>query len=240
MIMVMEGGRAGLRRHVPPGPATWGGGRLLGGLNRPLVDFQPVLALTILRQTDRGPQILVGVRNPETNKTHQNVASVPTRRVRHTVATRWLRSMRTRRPLSPSECDDLGGEVSHTFSLKLGLADAQERGRVRFEVKAFGAYQGVSVIGERPEDGQPVTENLTMFNTVIALEHGHDLVPSDTASYRPLVWAGIDDFIEMAQSRDTGRLNAGLEDAFFCAYGLCLQTSVLMLGPVHALAHSTR
>jgi hypothetical protein len=214
--------------HQRPAAQTWGGARLLGGLNRSLHDFRPVLALTVIDRSEGRPRILVGVRDPETNRTHQNVASVPTRRVRHTVARSWLPTMRRRRPLTQAQRDDIRDEVAHMLSLKLGLAEAQERDQVNFDLHACRGFQGISVIGEYA-DGRPLTENLTMFNALITLHNGLRLVPRETASYRPLVWADTDDFIAMTRTRDTGRLNAGLDDAFSCAYGLCLETSVAML-----------
>jgi hypothetical protein len=153
---------------------------------------------------------------------------VPTRRVRQDVARRWLWQLRTRRGAAAARRHDLRDEVAHTFSLKLGLADARERGLVDFEVVSLSAFQGISVIGESA-DGQPLTENLTMFNAIITLTRGDDQVPPDTASYKPLVWAGTGDFTAMTRARDIGLLNAGLENSFFCAYGLCLQTSARML-----------
>jgi hypothetical protein len=222
----------------PPGSQTWGGGRLLPGLRRTLGDFQPVLALTVIRHRGESPEILVGVRDPESNRTHQNVASVPTRRVRLDVARRWLWQLRTGRGAAATRRHDLRDEVAHTFSLKLGLADARERGLVDFDVVSLSAFQGISVIGER-SDGQPLTENLTMFNAIITLTRGDDEVPRETASYKPLVWAGTGDFTAMTRSRDIGRLNVGLENSFFCAYGLCLQTSARMLTD-HGLSVSAR
>ena len=84
------------------------------------------------------------------------------------------------------------------------------------------------MIGETG-DGRPRVEKLTMFNAVVWLEKGDEHLPGETACYRPLVWADANNFIEMSEARDTGRLGLGLERFFFCAYGLCLQTSVLAL-----------
>jgi hypothetical protein len=229
MTVVGEGMRSWLSRRQPrPGPHTWGGGKLLPGLYRPLGKYAPVLALTVLRYSKSRPEILVGVRDPMANETHQNVASVPTRRIQHAVAREWLRRLRTHRAASLSGRTDLRDEVANIFSRKLGLSDAQERGHVDFDVESVTAFQGVSVIGERP-DGGPVTENLTMFNALVVLRKGDDKVPPETASYNPLVWADMDDFVAMTRTRDVGRLNAGLERWFFCAYGLCLQTSTQVL-----------
>jgi hypothetical protein len=148
--------------------------------------------------------------------------------MRHIVARNWLASFRRGRRLDPGQREDVRNEVSHIFSLKLGLADAQERGQVRFEVADCRAFQGISVIGEHA-DGSPVTEHLTMFNALVVLHSGQSSVPAATASYRPLVWADTDDFLAMTRTREAGRLNAGLDDFLVCAYGLCLETSVEML-----------
>lgn len=211
-----------------PGPDTWGGGRLLTGLHRPLSLYRPVLALTLLRYAASKPEIVVGVRAPESNRYHQNVASVPTRRIQPAVARNWIWALRSHRHHSVARRDDLRDEIATLFSRKLGLADPQERGQIGFTVESFAASQGISVIGEG-EDGRPVTETLTMFNAVVRLDKGDEHLPDRTASYDPLVWADVDNFIAMSRSRDTGRLEKGFERYFFCAYGLCLQTSVLAL-----------
>jgi hypothetical protein len=213
-----------------PGPQTWGGAKLLSGLHRPLGTYQPVLAITVLRHARSRPEVLVGVRDPNANVYHQNVASVPTRRVRPSVAKNWLWSLRAPWQTAAAERADLRDEVANIFSRKLGLADGLELGGVDFEVSALSAFQGISVIGEDGL-GRPRTENLTMFNAVVHLRKGDDHLPLFTASYNPLVWADLDDFLAMSRTRDTGRLNKGLEESFFCAYGLCLQTSVEMLLP---------
>jgi hypothetical protein len=228
-MTILDGVRSMWRRGVPaPGPATWGGARLLPGLYRPLSVYQPVLALTVLRHAASRPEIVVGVRDPESNRYHQNVASVPTRRVPHAIARQWLRALRTRRPISAAARADLRDEVANIFSRKLGLADHQERDEIRFRVESLSAAQGISVVGEH-EDDRPRTESLTMFNAVVWMEKGDEHLPPDTASYNPLVWADVDNFVAMSQTRDTGRLEKGFERSFFCAYGLCLETSVRAL-----------
>jgi hypothetical protein len=205
---------------------VWGGAKVLGGLHRPLRTFAPVLALTITR--DDGNQILVGVRTPESNRTHQNVASVPTARVQPATAARWLRALRLNRAGSAVGRADLRNEVSHIFSRKLGLGDALELERIAPQVRGLSAVQGISVIGER-DDGRLLTENLTMFNAHVVLDGPSDDVPPATASYRPLVWATVKSFVEMTHARDVGRLDATLDNAFYCAYGLCLETSARTL-----------
>jgi hypothetical protein len=213
---------------VPPGPSSWGGGRLLVGMFRPLWIYKPVLALTVLRSAASTPDIIVGVRDPESNRYHQNVASVPTRRIQPAVASRWIWALRLRRHASAARRADLHDEVANLFSRKLGLADRQERGEIRFRIESLSASQGISVIGES-DDGRPRTEKLTMFNAVVWVEKGDEHLPAGTASYKPLVWADANSFTEMSKARDIGRLGLDFERFFFCAYGLCLQTSVLAL-----------
>ena len=49
---------------------------------------------------------------------------------------------------------------------------------------------------------------------LVTLHNGELLVPPATASYEPLVWADLDDFVAMTRTRDAGRLNQGLDGAF--------------------------
>lgn len=202
---------------------------LLAGIDRPLEDFAPVLALTLL--SENGPaarEILVGVRNPAANKTHQDVASVPTRRVPLVLAEAWIDQLRRSRLDEVAARLDLRSEVANIFSRKLGLADPLELGLVRFTVVRLEGTQGISVIGE-DEDGAVLTENLTMFNVCVVLEEGRDNVPKATASYDPLMWGTVDNFLAMIATYDAGQFDAGLDGIFVCAYGLCLLTSAHML-----------
>jgi hypothetical protein len=226
--------------EVEPTPTTWGGATLHLGLGKPLDQYSPVLALTLLRPRPDGRyQILVGVRSPESNRTHPNVASVPTQRIKSSaIARSWIQPLRRSGGASLVRRNDLRGEVSYLLARKLGLADPLEYGHVRFDALKLSAAQGRSVIGETPT-GKPLTERLTMFNCSVLLRDGADRIPRKTASYDPLVWAEVDDFVAMATSRDAGRLNAGLENSFACAYGLCLQTSLAMLASIDALPSIT-
>jgi hypothetical protein len=156
------------------------------------------------------------------------VASVPTRRVPLLLADAWIECIRQRRPIELPARRDLQAEVANLLGMKLGLADPLELGRARFKVVRVDATQGISVIGEN-DDGSLRTEKLTMFNACIVLDLGHEEVPKATASYDPLIWADIGDFLAMTATFDAGRIDADLANAFVCAYGLCLKTSAIML-----------
>lgn len=223
---------------VPARPRRrgWGGSVVLDGLRRPLDTFLPVLALSVVRPTPAGgTEILVGVRDPRTNSTHQNVTSVPTRRVPRLLAARWRGMLRSGSRETGESYEGLRDQVHSIFSCKLGLADPLERGELDVRLGAVGACQGISVIGEQA-DGSPITEELTMFNAEVVLASGSNLVPATTASYSTLVWVDVRAFAEMVRSRDAGRLAVGLENAFVCAYGLCLQTSLSMIERVDLAA----
>lgn len=216
---------------------------LLPGIDRPLEDFAPVLALTLLSENGSAArEILVGVRTPAANKTHQDVASVPTRRVPLLVAQAWMDQLSHGQLDKAAARLDLRFEVANILGMKLGLADPLELGRVQFTVVQLEGTQGISVIGE-DEDGTVLTENLTMFNACVVLDGGRDNVPRATASYEPLVWGTVGNFLAMTATCEAGRLDPGLEGIFVCAYGLCLQTSARMLeniGRVRTRAIATR
>lgn len=229
-----------ITEETEPTSNTWGGAIRHHGLGKPLDQYSPVLALTLLRPRPDGRyQILVGVRSPESNRTHPNVASVPTQRIKSSAVARcWIQRLRRSGGASLVMRNDLRGEVSYLLARKLGLADPLEYGHVRFGALKLSAAQGRSVIGETPT-GEPLTERLTMFNCSVLLREGADHIPRKTASYDPLVWAEVDDFVAMARTRDAGRLKAGLENSFACAYGLCLQTSLEMLTSIDAFPSTT-
>ncbi len=218
-----DGRRTGERADQGRGAAV-----TLCGLGRSLEDFAPVLAVTLLTGRCPAAEILVGIRTAAANKTHQEVASVPTRRVPLLLAQAWIESLRLGRADDLLTQRDLHIEIANLLGMKLGLADPLELGRARFTVARVDATQGVSVIGEN-DDGSLRTENLTMFNACVVLESGRDEIPRATASYDPLVWAGLADFLTMTATFDVGHIDADLADAFVCAYGLCLKTSARML-----------
>jgi hypothetical protein len=191
--------------------------------SQPLSRYLPVLAVTLLRERDFAWEILAGVRTEVANKTHPDVVSVPTLRISSAVAREWTDG------LSGPDGDAFrsGGaalrEVANLLARKLGAADVLELGQIRLEPLDLDVWQGTSVIGE--DENGPITEDLTMFNACVEVSAGADLCPGETASYKPLLWARLDDFLQMVRTRDVGQLNAGLNPLQFCAYGLCLTST---------------
>jgi hypothetical protein len=203
------------------------------GVEHPLSSYPPVLALTLLRQVDGRNEVLVGVRTKH-NGTHQNVMSVPTVRILPEVAAGW------RKPLRDGVLSTDGlrqhESVSRTalhvvrelLARKLGVAEALERGEVTFVVEAMMAIQGTSLLASH--DGRDVTEDLTMFNAQVRWSSGHDLGDGRTSSYDPLLWITEDEFAEMVRTRDVGVLDAGLDEIEVCVRGLCIDSTMRMLG----------
>jgi hypothetical protein len=202
---------------------------LLSSVSHPLSLYRPVLALTLVRRGSAGQfEILTGVRTPAANRTHQDVVSVPTLRVADPVAAEWLDTL-SRRPDEPlAETDEVAREVANLLARKLGVADWLELGEIELRCRKLGAWQGTSVVGEN-DDGGLVTENLTMFNACVEVVRGGELFPPSTASYDPLLWARVDDFLRMVVTREVGLLRADLDELLFCAYGLCLQTTARLI-----------
>lgn len=184
-------------------------------ISEPFTRFRPVLAVSLLRRRDGDWEILTGVRTPAANRTHPDVVSVPTLRVPEVVAEQW-----------PGDGDVLR-EVENLLARKLGVADALELGLISLAQRHFGGWQGTSVIGEDEEGLR--TEDLTMFNACVEVLSGSDLFPERTATYDPLRWARVADFLRMVRTREVAHLGVDLDPIQFCAYGLCLTSAERVL-----------
>jgi hypothetical protein len=195
-------------------------------VSQPLSGYQPVLAVTLLRRHDADWEILTGVRTEAANRTHPGVVSVPTLRLPIEVATSWIERLNL-----PDDAFRTQGaalrEVGNVLARKLGAADVLELGLMRLRQLDLGAWQGTSVIGE-DEDGL-VTEDLTMFNACVEIMSGAELFPRETASYSPLMWARVSDFLRMVRTREVAHLKVDLDPLQFCAYGLCLTSTERIL-----------
>jgi hypothetical protein len=202
------------------------------GVERSLRNYAPVLAVTLLRECEGEEQVLVGVRT-KYNGTHQHVMSVPTIRVLREVALGWagpladgfLSTAGLRRKESVRRT--VRHVVREILALKLGKADALERGEVELDVEAVMAIQGTSLIGTA--GGQDITEDLTMFNAQVRWTAGNELGDGWTTSYDPLLWVPEDKFTEMVRTRDVGALEVGLDEIEVCVRGLCIESSMRIL-----------
>lgn len=195
---------------------------VLSSVTASLAEYPPVLALTLVRHDGQGHyDVLAGVRTPDANSTHPNVVSVPTLRIPAAIAKEWL---------ADEGQGDVTREVVNLLARKLGVADWLELNQIRILCHHFDVWQGTSVNGEN-EDGL-VTENITMFNACIEVVTGSELFPERTASYDPLLWAPIADFLRMVRTREVGLLRSDLDELMYCAYGLCLQTTERILDTV--------
>lgn len=208
-----------------------GVGTLISGTPEPLTTYEPVLAITILRTTAAGREVLVGVRTPEGNRYHKDVVSMPTRRLRdHERVGRWLASGGACDRLEMAACSaSVDDEVRHLLALKLGVAEQLDLKSLSFAVLGLGAWQGESFIDVI--NGQDKTEQLTMLNAVIEVGEGAELFPTETQSYRPLVWVPVERFRRAATKHAVDELgfadDAGLLQ--WCIRGLCILTAVAML-----------
>ncbi|MGH9212261.1 MAG: hypothetical protein ACRD2C_16505 [Acidimicrobiales bacterium] len=217
---------------VDGGAGHEGGDLVRLGVERSIHTHPPVLALSLLRHFGGQDQVLVGVRT-EHNGTHQNVMSVPTIRVLPEVAIGWVAPLAD--GVLSTETLERGSALERTvrhvvrelLALKLGKADALERGEVELTVEAMMAIQGTSLLGSR--GGKDVTEDLTMFNAQVRWTAGNDLGDGCTTSYDPLLWVSEEAFSRMVLTRDVGTLDAGLDEIEVCVRGLCIDSTLRML-----------
>jgi hypothetical protein len=191
---------------------------LTAGIRKPLEAFAPVLALTVVRDVGAGIEVLCAVRRPETNSTHPNVLSVPTRRIDLDVASRW-----PERAVDGGSVPKLRAAVEELLTRKLGLADPLEFGQIDYDLGPFGAWQGTSYIGY--EDGCDVVEDLTMFNLGVRLRAGDRLFPAETAAYSSIHWAPLARFLDVLETRDVTQIDPRLDGILVCVYGLCIETT---------------
>lgn len=207
-------------------------------------DHAPVLALTIVdasttasfESINSSSLVLVGVRDPETNSTHPNVLSVPTKRVPNgvlgaiEVEILQENSVGTSTTYILNELDPdqrTNGHNSLFFAVKsilaekLGVAEQIELGNVRFETRLEAMVVGTV---KHPD----FEEKTCMYNASVLLT-GASLVPDKTSSYRSLIWTPSENFIRAAESKDLTEVSHELNPFEFCIHGLCIMSSFNVL-----------
>jgi hypothetical protein len=205
-----------------------------------------VAALTILDaatlvcgEVTPATQMLLAVRSPETNADHPLVASVPTQRLpaelfRTVVealpvtATSQGVQLLGGRPVSNEErlhVQSLTHVVEGILARKLGLADALESRAVSFVAEARVIKTGASPVLRAGDRG----EVMSMLNVLVYLRSGRDLVPRATASYCPIGWISVGEFLEEAVKEKTVRFHGETRETRYMCAGLCICTADLLL-----------
>jgi len=198
-----------------------------------------VIALTIVAPKmihDDGPEgldVLIGVRRPETNGNHKNVASVPTIRVSDTVFDsiydRWEASQDTNKT---KEIPDrlLNDVVESVLSRKLGLADPLEYGQVEFDATPSVYKEGTSPLlsdGDQPDA-------IRMLNILVELRQGREYIPESTASYSALRWFDINEAMNCIDKEELFVFDDVANPTRYICGGLCICTSEILLKQVEA------
>ncbi len=178
--------------------------------------------------------VLIGVRRPECNGNHKNIASVPTKRVPErvfsTIKERWRGSLRSLEGVAEEAQggqaeDEVYDTVESILSRKVGLADHLEYGRVKFSAEPFVYRAGASPLlgdGDRPEE-------LRMINLLVRLREGRDLIPASTASYSALKWFSCSEVVSsMGEGRRLSFEGVGPNVTYACG-GLCVCTAEVLL-----------
>jgi len=210
-------------------------------------DHAPVLALTLIDARSAGrngtieksSSLLVGVRDPETNITHPNVVSVPTKRIPKCILDGFLVEMLRKsspgasttyivREIQPDPRANghskLFFAVKSILAEKLGLAEQLERGEVSFATRLEAIVVGTVKHLE-------FEEKTCMFNASVFIQ-GADHIPSKTSSYRSLIWTPISSFMLAAEHKDLTKISPNLNPFEYCIHGLCIMSSFEFLTSV--------
>jgi hypothetical protein len=180
-------------------------------------------------------KIQVVVRDPETNKTHPNVISIPTHRVPCALFRPLLESAERDEEVG-STTFYKGGEVENApggghhpviyavetiLSRKLGVADELELGALRFRAALRAVTVGKSVYPDSESHNR--TEHIAMANIRVTVTRGAELFPPKTASYSTIFWVPVNRFLETVQKKNP--LVLDLDPIEYCIHGLCISTA---------------
>lgn len=207
-----------------------------------LAEYLPVLSVVLIDRRNGRQAVLVGIRNEAVNVNHPNVVSVPTMRLPLDLASAVLAQVEEQR--LPSSIiqpqiahDPLGYSIWTLLAAKVGLADAIERQAFDVSPKVGCLLQGESLIGY--ENGEDITEKLTMINVLCVVDRGHDEVPHRNAVFSHFEWLDYDELVGAAATKDLSDLNDPFTAPEVCIHGLCIKTAVALHSPWRALREAS-
>lgn len=204
----------------------------------------PVVALTMLDggslangRATPSSKLLAVVRWPDTNPTHPNVVSVPTHRV---TAGLWEELRATASPAgrtpdavlySARDVSNLRANSHNPVALavdlilakKLGLGDALVKGIFSYRAGVRLTTSGV-VAYETPNPYGP-RERIRMLGIRVVVTAGAELLPLSTASYSPILWVGVGEFLRSVDTKDPSDLGPEFDPFEHCIHGLCIASS---------------
>lgn len=201
-------------------------------------DWQPLLSLTIFRESDAGVELLTGVRREDVNPTHPGVVSTPTKRLPRKIAESLfagkeqnlqesdafrLDSIDPTHPVVaarfqgnsediPDNSSALPFLTANLLACKLDSADALESSN---KDNPFGSVSLQSMIAgfsnatADEKTGKALFEPLIVFGAVAMLNRP-DAIPAATSSYRNISWVPVADFVEGVDQKNAPLLIEGL------------------------------
>jgi hypothetical protein len=204
--------------------------------------YASVVAFTILREGDNGPEVLAGPRNPETNKTHPNVVSVPTKRedvialraaalacgvayqsdTEQVFVPKWIMY---EHPDDMERDMTLGNMVGPALARKVGFEDLlfKRTRELKFNVQSLTL--GQSFVDYNPQTAMQTKEGIGMLNVAVIVPSGTE-APSP-AAYSMLKWFGVDAFQDGYHNKDAMGMfpEMGLDAIEMCVHGVCMLTT---------------
>jgi hypothetical protein len=205
----------------------------------------PVISLSIFgdRPAEGGvitldSQLLVVIRDKETNITHPNVISVPTQRIPlnlfeaivDTATKEKEEDSLTYYHYSFSDSSLANGHdpiiyaVESILSRKLGLAEALEKNEFTFTSCLRVKKVGKSYHPNLPID-QGQIEFIQMLNLVVFIKNGQELIPEKTSSYSHILWTGAQSFLSTVREANPLLLDDDLDPLDYCIHGLCISST---------------